>query len=48
MLRIQFASSTFNGSESSGEVLATIVITGGIPDQKVSADISFLRLTANG
>ena len=48
VLRIQFASTIFSGSESSGEVLVTIVMTGGIPNKKVSADINFLRLTATG
>ena len=48
VLRVQFASTTYSGSESSGQVLATIVITGGIPNKNISADISFLRLAATG
>ena len=48
MLRVQFASTAFSGLESSGEILALVVITGGIPSTTVSVVINFTRLTAAG
>ena len=48
VLRVQFASTTFSGLESSGEILVFIVIVGGIPDLNVSADVGFTEATATG
>ena len=48
MLRVQFASAAFSGLESSGEILVSVVITGGIPNATVSVGISFTGLTATG
>ena len=48
MLRVQFASTTFNGSESSGEIFVVIYITGGIPTINVSVNINFVEFTATG
>ena len=48
MLRVQFASTTFSGLESSGEIFVSVVITGGIPSTTVSVVIIFTTLTAAG
>ena len=49
VLRVQFASNTFSGLESSSEILITIIIVGGTPEKKnVTASIHFLELTAHG
>ena len=48
VLRVQFASATFSGLESSGEIFVSVAITGGIPSTTVSVVISFTTLTATG
>ena len=48
VLRVQFASTVFNGLESSGELLVTITITGGTPTGYISVNIGFLEATATG
>ena len=48
MLRIEFASTKFTGSESSGEVLVSIVVTGIISNSDISVRISLTEGTAKG
>ena len=48
VLRVQFASNTFSGVESAGEMFATIVIIGGIPNMDISANVSFSEINATG
>ena len=48
VLRVQFASTTFSGLESSGEIFVSVVITGGIPSTTVSVAIIFTTLIATG
>ena len=48
MLRVQFASTTFSGLESSGEIFISVAIIGGIPSTTVSVVLSFTILTATG
>ena len=48
MLRAQFASTVFNGLESSGEILFTIMVIGGIPNVNISVNIGFSEATATG
>jgi len=44
-LMIQFAAKSFSGSESSGEVLVSIVMLGGTADRNITVPI---RLTPTG
>ena len=48
VLRVQFTSDSFSGSESSGEILVTINITGGTPSVAISIDISYMMLNTTG
>ena len=48
VLRVQFASTTFSGLESSGEIFVSVVITGGVPSTTVTVAIIFTALTAAG
>ena len=48
VLRAQFASTVFNGLESSGEILLTIMVIGGIPNVNISVNIGFSEATATG
>ena len=48
MLRVQFASTIYSGLESSGKILVSIVIVGGIPDSNISVDVEFSEATATG
>ena len=48
VLRIQFASATFSGLESSGEIIVSIIITGGIPATSIFVNVSFSEATATG
>ena len=49
MARISFQSSTFNGTESSGVISATVVISGGIISSRdISVPITFTAGTATG
>ena len=46
---ITFGSLTFNGSESSGVILATVIILGGIVSSRdISVPITFTAGTATG
>ena len=45
---VQFASTTFTGLESSGEIIVSIVITGRIPNTTVPIVVGFTSLTAAG
>ena len=48
VLRVQFGSTTFNASESSGEILVTINISGRTPNVDISVDLNFSEVTATG
>ncbi|XP_065918207.1 adhesion G-protein coupled receptor V1-like isoform X2 [Dysidea avara] len=48
VLRIQFSSSSFSGSESSGEVIVSIVVLRGTEDRFVNIPISLNEGTATG
>ena len=48
VLKVQFTSATYSGLESSGEVLATIVILGGMPNVSISVNVRFSEATATG
>ena len=48
VFRVQFASTTFSGLESSGEILVSVIITGVIPIRDISVNISFAEATATG
>ena len=46
---ISFQSSTFSGSESSGVIMATVIISGGIVSSRdINVPISFTAGTATG
>ena len=45
---VQFTSTHFNGSESSGEVIVTIALLGGISTSNITILISLNGLTATG
>ena len=46
---ITFGSSTINGSESSGVIMATVIILGGIVSSRdISVPITFTAGTATG
>ena len=44
--RVQFASATFSGSESSSEILVTININGRTPNVDISVNLNFSEETA--
>ena len=48
MTRVQFSSATFNGLESSGEVLISIVISGANSTTNISIDIELNERNATG
>ena len=48
MVKIQFASTKFTGSESSGEILVSVLVTGTISDKKVNIMIALNQGTATG
>ena len=48
VLRVQFASATYSGKESSGEILITVIITGGASNVDISVTIGFSEITATG
>ena len=48
VLRIQFSSSSFSGSESSGEVIVSIVVLRGTEDRFINIPISLNEGTATG
>ena len=48
VLRVQFASTIYSGLESSGEILVSILIVGGIPGATISVNIGFLERNATG
>ena len=49
MLRVQFASATYSGLESSGEISVSIVISSGRdPNTTISASITFSEVSASG
>ena len=45
---VQFTSTHFNGSESSGEVIVTLVLSGGVSTSNITILISLYGLTATG
>ena len=46
---ITFGSSTFNGSESSGVIMTTVIISGGIVSSRdISVPITFTESNATG
>ena len=46
MVKIQFASASFNGSESSGEILVSIVVTGAVSSDDINIMISLTEGSA--
>lgn len=48
MVKIQFASMKFDGSESSGELLVSIVVTGTISEKKINVMVALTEGTATG
>ena len=48
MVKIQFASATFTGSESSGEIIVTIIETEVISDDNITVMITLIEGTAKG
>ena len=48
VVQVEFASELYSGSESSGEILVTIVITGGTSIYNATVSIDFLEETATG
>ena len=48
VIRVQFASATYSGKESSGEILITVIITGGTSNLDISVTIGFSEVTAIG
>ena len=45
---VEFASSSFSGSESSGEVLVTLKLSGGVSISNITVMISLNGITATG
>ena len=45
---VQFTSANFDGSESSGEVLVSLALSGGVSTNDVTIMISLYGLTATG
>ena len=48
VLRIQFSATNFTGSESSGEVIVAIVMSGGVADRNIIIQFSLNEETATG
>ena len=48
VLRVQFTLATYSGKESSGEILITVIITGGTSNVDISVTIGFSEATATG
>jgi len=48
VLMIQFSSTSFSGSESSGEVIVTIVMLGGTADRIINVMVRLNGMTAKG
>ena len=48
VLMVQFTSANFDGSESSGEVLVSLALSGGVSTSNVTIMISLYGLTATG
>ena len=48
VLKIQFSSRQFSGSESSGVVLLNIVMSGGTTDEVISMSINLNGISATG
>ena len=48
VVKIQFASATFTGSESSGEIIVTVLATGAISDNKINVMVTLTKGTAKG
>ena len=46
MVKIEFASTKFNGSESSGEILVNILVTGAITIDDINVMINLSEGTA--
>ena len=45
---VQFASASFSGSESSGEVLVTLALLGGVSSSNIAIMINLNGVTATG
>ena len=45
---VEFTSSSFSGSESSGEVLVTLTLSGGVSTSNITVMISLNGITAEG
>ena len=45
---VQFTASSFSGSESSGEVLVTLALSGGVSSSNITVLISLNEITATG
>ena len=45
---VQFTSTHFNGSESSGEVLVTLALSGGVSSSNITVLINLNEITATG
>ena len=48
MISIQFSLTTFAGSESSGEIIVTIIATGAISSDDINVMITLTEGTAKG
>jgi len=48
VLMIQFSSTSFSGSESSGEVIVSIVMLGGTADSNINVMVRLNGMTAKG
>ena len=48
VLLVQFTSTSFSGSESSGEVLVTVALSGGVDSSNVTIFINLNGITATG
>jgi len=45
---VQFTSTSFDGSESSGEVLVGVALSGGTADNNITITISLIGINATG
>ena len=48
MTNIEFASTTFTGSESSGEIIATVLASGATSNSDINVMISLTEKSAEG
>ena len=46
VVKIQFASATFNGSESSGEILVSLLVIGAVSSNEIDVTIKLNEGTA--